>query len=117
MQTASEYNLKFSEIGATDGSVDEIVMNMEGTLFTCAISSYHQHHLIINFISGGPYQEYFYIELPVSMNSGNAAEGSSIFKRFVYVHANKLSKFPMHFGVEVAAKVDYLICLSCTVAC
>ena len=30
MQTASDYNLKFSEINDSDGSVDEVVMSMEG---------------------------------------------------------------------------------------
>ena len=30
MQTASDYNLKFSEISDSDGSVDEVVMSMEG---------------------------------------------------------------------------------------
>ena len=45
-------------------------------------------------------------------------EGASRFKRFVYVHEGNTSKFPMHFGVEVAAKVtdeiliDYFVLAS-----
>ena len=37
MQTASDYNLKFSEISDTDGSVDEVVISMEGYTYTLAL--------------------------------------------------------------------------------
>ena len=72
--------------------------------------------LIVCYLIGGPYQEYFYIELPVFMDT--KMEGASRFKRFVYVHEGNTSKFPMHFGVEVAAKVtdeiliDYFVLAS-----
>jgi Protein similar to CwfJ C-terminus 1 len=74
MQTATFYKLKFSEIADSDGEVDEVVVNMEG----------------------GPFQEYFYIEIPI----GDSCD-SVRYKRFVYVHADQSTKFPMHFGIEV----------------
>lgn len=47
-------------------------------------------------LPNGPFYEYFYIEVPVSLKER---------RRFVYVHdETKLSKdfsFPMQFGVEV----------------
>jgi hypothetical protein len=48
MQSAAEYGLKVSEIGDSDGAVEDVVVSMEG----------------------GPYQEYFYVELPVGGADG-----------------------------------------------
>lgn len=83
LQTSRHYKLKFSEVGEHDGSVDDVVVHMEG----------------------GPYQEYFYIELPVGADSSdNSSVVESVrYRRFVYVHVDQASKFPMHFGVEVTA--------------
>ena len=71
-------------------------------------------------MEGGPYQEYFYIEIPVtagsssnSDNSNGAAgevEGSDNnnkvekgkHRRFVYVQEESATKFPMQFGLEVS---------------
>jgi hypothetical protein len=75
-------------------SIDEVVISMEG----------------------GPYQEYFYIELPMcagSSGSGamNAAGNNGAdtlnlqsgprHRRFVYVQEESARKFPMQFGLEV----------------
>lgn len=84
LATANTYKLKFSEVGEQDGEVDDVVVHMQG----------------------GPYQEYFYIELPVGSSTHSDSEYvSSSYKKFVYVHADQTTKFPMHFGVEVAAKI------------
>lgn len=45
-------------------------------------------------ITGGPYEEYFYLELPI--------QDTSIKKRYVYVKDRSVM-FPMHFGLELAA--------------
>ena len=45
-------------------------------------------------MEGGPYQEYFYIEIP--------SEGVQKLRRFVYVHEVNSPRFPMQFGVEVS---------------
>ena len=45
-------------------------------------------------MEGGPYQEYFYIEIP-------SGEGINR-KRYVYVHEDSKLRFPMQFGVEVS---------------
>ena len=60
IETATKYDLKFKEISESDGAIDEVVLNMDG----------------------GPYQEYFFIELPVNAEGG--------YKRFVYVHADQV---------------------------
>lgn len=69
-------------------------------------------------MEGGPYQEYFYIEIPVSAgdapttaSAGDAATGGPLssrakaergrHRRFVYVQEEGASKFPMQFGLEV----------------
>jgi hypothetical protein len=75
--------LRFFEI--TDNrDVDEVVLTMEG----------------------GPYQEYFYVSVPVSMG---------VWRRFVYVQDENMgganmrtggirtNKFPMQFGQSLAA--------------
>lgn len=89
MSATQQYNLKFREIEDEDRGVDEVVVSMEG----------------------GPYQEYFYISLPVGAHGAVSKN-----KRFVYVleeepipadagHGGKRYRFPMHFGNEVAAQV------------
>jgi hypothetical protein len=66
-------------------------------------------------MEGGPYQEYFYIEIPVAAGSAGPAgdEGSSgaggevardskpRHRRFVYVQEEGARRFPMQFGLEV----------------
>jgi len=47
MQVARSYSLKFSEVGEGDGCIEDVVVNMEG----------------------GPYQEYFYVEIPTGGDS------------------------------------------------
>lgn len=49
-------------------------------------------------MEGGPYQEYFYIEVPAT-----AATPSSpaLYRRFVYVAEERSPRFPMQFGIEV----------------
>eukprot|EP00598_Pedospumella_elongata_P007747 CAMPEP_0184985492 /NCGR_PEP_ID=MMETSP1098-20130426/14143_1 /TAXON_ID=89044 /ORGANISM="Spumella elongata, Strain CCAP 955/1" /LENGTH=898 /DNA_ID=CAMNT_0027509581 /DNA_START=8 /DNA_END=2704 /DNA_ORIENTATION=- len=100
LQKASAAKLKFHEV-QDDQAIDEVVVSMEG----------------------GPYQEYFYIEIPVtagsSLNSDNSngaageVEGSDSnnrvekgkHRRFVYVQEESATKFPMQFGLEVAAEI------------
>ena len=53
--------------------VDEVVLDMEG----------------------GPFQEYFFISVPVDAN------GKS--RQFVYVHEDSTKQFPMFLGAEVSA--------------
>ena len=73
-------------------------------------------------MEGGPYQEYFYIEIPVgaasSGSTGSIGEGTesdtassssagsrvekSRHRRFVYVQEESARKFPMQFGLEVS---------------
>jgi hypothetical protein len=48
-------------------------------------------------MEGGPYQEYFYIEIPQM----GGADGVHIKRRYVYVHEEGASGFPMQFGTEV----------------
>ena len=89
LQVVGQRGLKFREIEDSRG-VDEVVVSMEG----------------------GPYQEYFYIAVPVSMNQPA--------RRFVFVleeeplPASVINsgdgschqiRFPMMFGNEVAAQV------------
>ena len=89
LQVVGQRGLKFREI-EDDRGVDEVVVSMEG----------------------GPYQEYFYIAVPVSMNQPA--------RRFVFVleeeplPASVINsgdgschqiRFPMMFGNEVAAQV------------
>lgn len=79
---------------------------------------------VVVSMPGGPYQEYFYIEIPVSVAStssssalvhqGNGvADGDSRndtaapsvqYRRFVHVKEEESSRFPMQFGVEVRLK-------------
>ncbi len=51
--------------------------------------------------SDGPYQEYFYIDLPDDERS--ASNGSSGRRKFVYVRSDPKQRFPMSFGNEVCA--------------
>lgn len=74
LQQAKEANLKFSEIQDVR-DVDEVVLTMEG----------------------GPYQEYFYIQIPVG-EDGNV-------RRFVFVKEDLAKKFPMQFGTQVSAHI------------
>jgi hypothetical protein len=76
LQKASAYQLKFHEV-QDDQAIDEVVVSMEG----------------------GPYQEYFYIEIPTG--DGDSAK----HRRFVYVQEEADKKFPMQFGLEVAAEI------------
>lgn len=62
-------------------------------------------------MEGGPYQEYFYIEVPVSAGSSGDGGGAggviadraekARHRRFVYVQEEGARKFPMQFGLEV----------------
>jgi hypothetical protein len=70
-------------------------------------------------ITGGPYEEYFYIEIPVPSStpasasdsatsgdsSGSGAAGVVTRKRFVFVKegGGGGGQFPMHLGLEIAA--------------
>lgn len=47
-------------------------------------------------MEGGPYQEFFYVELPV-----NKAQQPCLKRRFVYVHSQNNPRFHMYFGNEV----------------
>lgn len=50
-------------------------------------------------MEGGPYQEYFYIEVPATAATLDAP---AEYRRFVYVAAEESSAhFPMQFGIEV----------------
>ena len=52
-------------------------------------------------MEGGPYQEYFYVELPMSISD---SDSSATYRRFVYVKDDKegsVTRFPMSFGLEV----------------
>jgi hypothetical protein len=83
----------FFKLIQDEQSIDEVVVSMEG----------------------GPYQEYFYIELPVSAgssgsgatNAGNDGadtlnlQSGPRHRRFVYVQEESARKFPMQFGLEV----------------
>lgn len=68
----THHNIAFHEI-ENEKSVEEVVLTMEG----------------------GPYQEYFYIEIPFD------AENPLLKRRFIYVHQNTNNRFPMFFGSEV----------------
>eukprot|EP01038_Epipyxis_sp_PR26KG_P007785 gene7785-10575_t len=85
MKKSSALLLKFHEI-QDDRSIDEIVVSMEG----------------------GPYQEYFYIELPsggIVSSHNNKYEINNTHRRFVYVHEENAPKFPMQFGNELAVEI------------
>lgn len=92
MQRISKEGLKFHEI-QDERSVDEVVVNMEG----------------------GPYQEYFYCELPIATDdngstgvSGGPAVSSLMvkYRRFVFVREEVSHvRFPMQLGVELAAAI------------
>ncbi len=90
IQKASSLQLKFHEIADAAQSIDEVVVSMEG----------------------GPYQEYFYIEVPVS-----PADGASParYKRFVCVSeegsGGQQPRFPMQFGTEV--RLSFLLNFAC----
>lgn len=66
-------------------------------------------------MEGGPYQEYFYIEIPVSSATSNlntTTDGSAVsmgrHRRFVYVQEEDSNKrFPMQFGLEVSYTTIY----------
>lgn len=63
-------------------------------------------------MDGGPYQEYFYIELPVSVSNieSNGKDGiyTVVRKRFVYVHEDTGERFPMQFGPEVSLTAHFM---------
>ncbi len=70
---SSRYGVEFVEIH-DDRSVEDVVLTMDG----------------------GPYQEYFYLEIPYD------ATNPACRKRFIYVQDNEPKvKFPMFFGSEV----------------
>lgn len=62
----------------------------------------------------GPYQEYFYLELP----SRERAEGGSSHsdphqlrqRRFIFIRKEVHLKFPMSFGSEVSVSSDFCSC-------
>lgn len=70
-EQAEKSGLKFREL-LGDQAVEEAVLGMEG----------------------GPYQEYFYIEVPMGNNDQR--------RRFVTVHDESMAPFPMQFGTEVS---------------
>jgi hypothetical protein len=55
---------------------------------------------ILNRMEGGPYREYFYIEIPSITSVGMS------HRRFLYIPAEEekgsRSSFPMSFGLEVS---------------
>lgn len=78
MEKISTEKLKFSEL-QDERPVDEVVVTMEG----------------------GPYQEYFYLELPTALQ-GDVTK----HRRFVFVREEKAAQpFPMQFGLELAAAI------------
>ena len=91
LQQVAACGLKFREI--PDGkNIDETVVSMEG----------------------GPYQEYFFVSVPVG-SDGITSAGPRIHKRFLFVleeeplrgttDGSSKHRFPMQFGNEVAALV------------
>lgn len=94
LTTIKHYNLNFFEIHDPDVSVDDVVLTV---------------------IEGGPYQEYFYVEIPLY----DECTREMHHKRFVYVpvetpapalaaaadvgrqRGRNNSRFPMHLGNEV----------------
>ena len=65
-------------------------------------------------MEGGPYQEYFYIEIPIAAGTTSSEGGSGgdstssvvwvgrpRYRRFVYVQEEGARRFPMQFGLEV----------------
>ena len=96
-QVISSYSLNFFELADTleaDGAaaaalnLDEVVINMEG----------------------GPYQEYFYVEIPCSYTvyRDHAVQQGVYFRRFLYVSSQTTDSkqiFPMHLGNEIAAHI------------
>ena len=57
-------------------------------------------------MEGGPYQEYFYVELPISIIESNNNNNNVKYKRFVFVlEENSGMKFPMQFGLELVAEI------------
>ena len=65
-------------------------------------------------MEGGPYQEYFYIEIPIAVGTTSSEGGSGgdstssvvwverpRYRRFVYVQEEGARRFPMQFGLEV----------------
>jgi hypothetical protein len=82
-ESSQHHNIKFHEID-DEKSVEDAVLTMEG----------------------GPYQEYFYVEIPFDENQPLAK------RKFVYVPDDANTKFPMFFGSEVIftsllAKVNF----------
>ena len=58
-------------------------------------------------MEGGPYQEYFYVELPVAV-----VDSLATYRRFVYVKEEKdgvSTRFPMSFGLEVYQNVFIIV--------
>ena len=58
-------------------------------------------------MEGGPYQEYFYVELPVGV-----VDSVATYRRFVYVKDDKdgvSTRFPMSFGLEVKASLIIIV--------
>ena len=78
LKTISNYKLSFHEITAADQDIDTVVLTMPG----------------------GPYQEFFYISIPV-LDDGKK---EVIHRRFVYLHEEK-SRFQMSLGNEICANI------------
>jgi len=54
-------------------------------------------------MEGGPFQEYFYLELPVGVNETSSR---AVFRRFIYVQDDKdRGRFPIRFGLEVQRRL------------
>lgn len=79
LQLAKSAQLYFHDISELSQEIDEVVLSMEG----------------------GPYQEYFYISIPIGDTKGKLRAS----KRFVYVHEENSRRFPFQFGNDVAAQI------------
>ena len=73
-ELSAKHNIRFVEISA-EQTVEEAVLTMDG----------------------GPYQEYFYVELPAGVKD----DGSVFISKKVFVQEQDSSRFPMFFGNEV----------------
>ena len=78
-QLSKSAQLYFHDVSDSSQDIDEIVLSMEG----------------------GPYQEYFYISIPIGDTKGKHRAS----RRFVYVHEENSKRFPFQFGNDVAAQI------------
>lgn len=78
LKTISSYKLSFHEITCAEQDIDTVVLTMPG----------------------GPYQEFFYISIPV-LDDGKK---DVVYRRFVYLHEEK-SRFQMSLGNEICANI------------